>query len=174
MVLEGRIAKKCLGQGERWNAVGDDLDGLLGNGGTDDLTNLNQRSSSRLGDRGNVGVDSVARCPQGCRAIAMRYLFHVHHVTTEIRGAPTIDTSDFDQVFVCIAVRTRQEEASHPCQPNDRFRSVFPCKAVAHRSCIAGCYVFRTNFFSAVPAGARFHIGGRFASGLRGGSDQAE
>lgn len=97
MVLEGRIAKKCLGQSKRWNAVGDDLDGLLGDGGADDLTNLNQRSSSRLGDRGNVGVDSLARGPQGCRAIAIGYLVHVHHVTTEVRMAPTMDKSEFDQ-----------------------------------------------------------------------------
>ncbi len=69
MVFEGSIAKKWLGQGKSWNAVGDDLDGLFGNGGADDLTKQTKSGLSGLGDGGNVGLDSVARGPVGCHAM---------------------------------------------------------------------------------------------------------
>ena len=69
MILEGGIAKKWLGQSKSWNAVGDDLEGPVGDGGADDLTKLAKSGSSGLGDGGNVGLDGVARGPVGCHAI---------------------------------------------------------------------------------------------------------
>ena len=58
MVFESSIAKEWFGQSKGGNAVGDDFDGLGGDGGADDLAKLAKSGLSRLGEAANVSFDS--------------------------------------------------------------------------------------------------------------------
>jgi hypothetical protein len=57
MVLESSIAKEWLGQSKGWDAVGDDLDRLAGDGGADNLAKLAKSGLSRFGEAVDVSFD---------------------------------------------------------------------------------------------------------------------
>ncbi len=65
MPFKSGIAEKSLRQRKSGNPVGNDLDGLLGDGRADDLAKLTKSALSRLRDSGNVGFDGVSRCLVG-------------------------------------------------------------------------------------------------------------